>query len=128
MASSVNLTMWSNENFVRDFVLRNGKSTAYTSFNLTNAVLRCDIRDLKTGEVLMSLSTQSPLPDGSGLIVLDATTGRFGFRLAPFWDKFPKADYEKRLLGYDLVMERDGVLKRLFGGRVFLRWGVSTAG
>lgn len=113
--TDITLTVFSNEDLYRDFVLREGTSEEdAVATDLTGMSLACEIRDSKDVLVLRMDSDED-----TTLTVLDAATGSFGFRIDR--DLLPDTGTFK----FDVLLTEGIFTRRIFGGKIKIKSGVT---
>jgi len=115
--ADLNYTVYDNEDLHRDFQLKEGASAeAATATDITDSTISAEIRDETNTLILRMTST-----DNTTLKILDAEEGRFGFRIDR--ELLPT---NKKLLKYDvLITDADGYTRRLWGGKITVKIGVT---
>lgn len=115
----INLVLFSNEDFQRDFVLNTGTQALNSPLNLSTAVFYMRIIDVgRTSAIIDTLTSLGPVSThGSKIVIVDPVAGRFGMRI-PAWGETLPATMPQRIIKYDLVVQLNGAYRRLWGGNV----------
>lgn len=113
--ADINLTVYDNEDLYRDFQLKEGASAeAATATDITGMSLACEIRD-EDDELVLRMDSD----DATTLVVTDAATGRFGFRIDR--ELLPN----DKTLKYDVLLTDGDYTRRLWGGKIKVKIGTT---
>lgn len=115
--TSINLEVYDNEDLYRDFQLKEGTTAQNaTPTDITGMSLAAEIRDDK-GVLVLRMDSN----DATTLVVTDAAIGKFGFRI----DRALLPN-DKKQLKYDVLLTDGQFTRRLWGGTIKVKLGITV--